>query len=405
MTKRRIHIALPVLDEMESLPGFLHAIECQSVKGFKLHVCVNQPEEWWEMDEKKAICRNNALAIEYLREYKTLSIDIIDKSSKGKGWIGRRHGVGWARKVLMDQISKEAGEDDLVVSLDADTLVFPGYLGSILDSFNRKPGAFAMAVPYYHLLTGDAEADRAILRYEIYMRNYSVNLWRIGSPYSYTALGSALAFPVWAYRRIGGMTPMMSGEDFYFLQKMVKAGPVLFHNREKVYPAARFSDRVYFGTGPAMIKGRLGDWRSYPVYHHALFDLIRKTYELFPIIFDAETETPVDAFLQRLLKEEDPWRSLRENSKERKKFVRACHNRFDGLRILQFLKSEQEKTGMTDETCLARNLSAYYMSEVLDAKVDLNSINFMTMPVDKMDKLRNLLAKIEEDYQVRQEIE
>ncbi len=100
--------------------------------------------------------------------------------------------------------------------------LIPVIFNRLLNTFKHHPDAVALSVPYYHNLTGDEEKDRAILRYEIYMRYYAINLWRIGSPYNFTAVGSAMALPVWAYRAIGGITPHKSGEDFYFIQKLRK---------------------------------------------------------------------------------------------------------------------------------------------------------------------------------------
>ena len=122
----------------------------------------------------------------------------------------------------MDAICAEAAPRDIIVSLDADTLTPPGYLRSLILSFNQHPAACAIAARYYHPLTDDGAVTRAMLGYEIYMRFYALNLWRIGSPYSFTALGSAIAVPVSVYRRVGGLTPRTSGEDFYFLQKLTK---------------------------------------------------------------------------------------------------------------------------------------------------------------------------------------
>jgi hypothetical protein len=203
----------------------------------------------------------------------------------------------------MDAINKVAKAKDIIVSLDADTTFRENYFSSLAENFSDHPDAVAIAVPYFHQLVEDEAANRAMLRYEIYMRYYSLNLWKIGSPYSFMALGSAMAFPLWAYRAVGGMTPKMSGEDFYFLQKLRKYGKMLFSNPEKVYPAARFSDRVYFGTGPAMIKGNQGDWTSYPIYSFHYFDEIRMTTDLFTEFFRKTKSTPVVSFLRQLLKE------------------------------------------------------------------------------------------------------
>jgi hypothetical protein len=231
------------------------------------------------------------------------------------------------------------------------------------------------------------------------MRNYNIHLLRIVNPYAFTALGSAMAFPVWAYRKIGGMTPMMSGEDFYFLQKMAKTGLVLRWNPEKVYPAARFSDRVYFGTGPAMEKGRKGDWESYPVYHHSLFQRISDLQDLFPDLFYDDIETPVDPFLNKMFKEENIWVSLRANYKNVDGFVRACHVRFDGLRILQYLKNEQKKIQLTDEECLVENLKKINDKMLNNKNITIDKLSFASTSVEVLDDIRNGLVLIEERLQ------
>jgi hypothetical protein len=287
-----------------------------------------------------------------------------------------------------------------MITLDGDTRFSPTYFQSVRENFVHHRDAVGLSVPYYHKLSGKAEEDRAILRYEIYMRNYAINLWRIGNPYSYTALGSAMALPVHAYKAIGGMTPKKSGEDFYFLQKLCKYGSLLSWNSEKVYPAARFSDRVFFGTGPAMIKGASGDWESYPVYHHTLFDMVRKTYEGFDRLFEKDVELPMDPFLKDTLGWTDPWKALRGNSKGQEKFRKACMHKVDGLRILQFLKYSQKKLGYQDESCL-HDLFMEYYQEGLD-KFDFlePGFTFDILSIQQLDMIRNFLVGIEELYQI-----
>jgi len=383
----KIYVALPAMNEFQYLPALIKSIKKQDFADFELFVCVNQPDQWWEKDERYQQCVNNVDTIEYLSEIKDLPISIIDRSSKGKGWEGKSHGVGWARKTVMDEINTVAAPDDLIISLDADTVFKPAYFSSLIQSFNQYPEAAVMAVPYYHPLTDDSEANRAMLRYEIYMRNYNINLWRINSPYAFTALGSALALPVWAYRAISGMTPKKSGEDFYFLQKLRKFGKVLVWNEEKVYPGTRFSDRVFFGTGPAMIKGNAGDWDSYPIYHYSLFDNIKATYELFDMLFDdIQLDTPMNAFLKDVFREDNIWEPLRNNSKTREQFTRACHYKLDGLRILQYLKSAQAELGKSDEDCLKDNYTQL-----------MPEINFDD--TEGLSRIRDLLVDLEEKYQ------
>ena len=396
----RLFIALPLLNENELLPRLIDCISAQTFRDFIVFACVNQPDEWWDDHGKISICLENQKTIEFLESIKDFRIVIIDKSGRGKGWKGKHHGVGWARKTVMDAISSDAGENDIIVSLDADTEFSENYFQSLADTFSRFPHAVGIAVPYFHMPVPDKRANRAILRYEIYMRHYSLNLWRIRSPYAFTALGSAIVFPVWAYRAVGGMTPKMSGEDFYFLQKLSKKGRLLIWNEEKVFPEARFSSRVYFGTGPAMIKGDLGDWSSYPIYHHKFFDEIGETCDLFSSFFEKTTSTKVTEFLKIIFREEDPFEPLRRNHKSTVSFTRACHEKFDGLRILQYLKSRNKEEPVKDEVSLLQFLRQYYRDEILVRETADNDISFEQMSLEKMEMIRKFLVMKEEEYQL-----
>lgn len=371
----------------------------QTTHDFRVFICVNQPDEWWKVPGKRHICEANRETLRFLEEYSAFPVSVIDHCTPGNGWNGKKHGVGWARKTLMDAIDKVAGPKDIIISLDADTTFGENYFSSVAGTFAAHPDAVALAVPYYHKLVEDERANRAMLRYEIYMRYYSLNLWRTGSPYTFTALGSAMAVPVWAYRAVRGMTPKMSGEDFYFLQKLRKFGKMIFHNPEKVYPAARFSDRVYFGTGPAMIRGDQGDWESYPFYSLHYFDEIRNTADLFPAFFHQTKDTVVVDFLRRILNEQDPFSQLRENFKDQATFIRACHEKFDGLRVLQFLKDRQKSDPAKDEENLLEYLGRIYPDEYKAIIHDPENFSFGKSSITELDLLRNFLVKKEEEYQ------
>ena len=392
-----IYIALPVMDEAFYLPKCLDCIESQNYKHFHVVICVNQPDEWWELPEKRDVCKNNAQVLNYLCKKGKTKYTIIDKCSKGHGWENNNHGVGWARKTAMDFIAKKAEKTDIILSLDADTFFSPDYFSSIVNNFSEFPNAVALSNPYYHKLSGSNAEDRAILRYEIYMRNYAINLLEIASPYSFTALGSAIALPVSSYLAIGGLTPKKSGEDFYFLQKLRKYGNIVVFNNEKVFPAARFSDRVFFGTGPAMIKGNNGDWSSYPVYHHLLYDNINKTYNCFSSLYKKDCETPLTQFLIEQYKTNEIWKPLRENHKDTAHFVRACHEKLDGLKILQYLKSEQTLINKSVESCLYENTLEIFNKILPFEKMNqLKELNFENISIDLLNEIRNYLANTED---------
>jgi len=355
----KLHIAIPALDELEFLPHTLAAIAQQKTNFmFSVYICVNQPDEWWNDAEKIEICKNNQKLLHFLENFNDFHIYIIDKTSKNNGWSDNGSGVGWARKTLFEEILKTANDEDVIISLDADTLFNERYFQSIGENF-AKNKMEVLSVPYYHKLTEDESANRAILRYEIFLRNYFINMHRIGSPYTFTAIGSAIALKVKTLRKIRNITPLSSGEDFYLLQKLRKMTPISNYNSEMVYPAARFSTRVPFGTGPAMMKGTAGDWESYPIYHHSLFDKIKETYDIIPELFTEDKETEFIRFLKVQYKTDDLWSPLRKNFKTLPQFTRAFHEKADGLRVLQFLRLKHSELGISDERALGENLSLY----------------------------------------------
>ena len=247
--------------------------------------------------------------------------------------------MGYARKTLFDAIAETHDDNELIVSLDADTDFDGHYFDELISVFNATPDAYALAVPYYHPLSGEEALDRAMLRYEIYMRHYLISLLEIDNPYAFTALGSAMVFPLKAYRSVGGITPLQGGEDFYLMQKFAKTGRILLDFNETVRPQGRPSRRVPFGTGPAIAKGIDSMNITYPFYPQEGFQAVADTYALFPTLFTEDKETPMSSFLRQQLKTDNLWQPLRKNFKTSELFIHACQERVDGLRILQYLKT------------------------------------------------------------------
>jgi glycosyltransferase involved in cell wall biosynthesis len=395
MKTPRLYIALPVLNEFPQLPGFLQSVENQQLVDFELFVCVNQQDDWWSNAEKREICEDNQKSLDLLRQSQPFPVNVIDRSSSGKGWLAGKGGVGYARKTIMDAIASVANDTDIMVSMDADTVYPDDYLSVIADYFRENPKHLGLSLPYFHRLTGNEETDRLILRYEIYMRFYALNMLRIGNPYRFTALGSAMAFPVWAYRKVGGLTPVQSGEDFYFLQKLVKSGSIGYAAPTVAYPSSRFSDRVNFGTGPALIKGRTGNWDSYPFFPAKLFNKVGKTFDLFPQLFERNLPTPMDEFLKETFKTEQIWEPLRNNYKDRTNFVKACINKVDGLRILQFLKKNNPADGknLLPLTEFIREYSPFAVEE--KELSELNQKGFEQSDMEILTRLREMFFQWE----------
>ena len=400
-----LRVAIPAMDELDFLPVTLDALSKQDiVLPFEVYVCVNQPDEYWRNPEKKIICENNQKLLKFLHGYKSLTLHILDFASPGCGWKGKKSGVGFARKVLFERILSACNPNDIIVSLDADTLVKPYYLQSVADRFERNPEINALAVPYYHPLDGDDEArNRALLRYEIYMRNYAVNLLKIHSPYGFTALGSAIVMRADALRKIGNITPLQSGEDFYLVQKFCKMGGLSLFNTECVYPAGRFSDRVPFGTGPAMRNGANGIWDSYPVYHHSFFIPIQEAYEKTHELYENKLSVEDNDFLSFLQKENkktDIWQDIRKNVSDYEHFVKAFHQKADGLRILQYVRSKHRQHPELETDALYDNFH-FWMQENCPCWLK-NSTFWHQYTLDQLDTLRVLLfneeTRLRTDY-------
>lgn len=391
--KRKIWVCLPAMNEAEQLPSFLKCMKEQTYKLFELSVCVNQPEDYWE--NKKDIALNNQQSIELLSQEQELEIIITDRSSRSKGWNKKHYGVGWARKTCMDAAAELAKKEDLIVCVDADTYYPPNYFDSLINNFNTHTKQLGLAVPYYHPLTEDDGLNRHILRYEIYMRNYALNMWNIRNPYAYTAVGSSMVCTKQTYQKIGGMTPHKSGEDFYFLQKIRKAGILGVYNAVNTQPAARYSDRVFFGTGPALIKGADGDWSSYPVYTYQQFVNIKETFDAFSSLYkNPDLDYPLKVFLQETFSCNDPFEKLRENAKTEATFIKACIQKVDGLRILQYLKLNRKEIQCSDSKVLLEMLDQLYKGEHRLTK-DFSLENSST---EVLADLRDFLFNKEQEY-------
>jgi len=391
-SQQHLHVAIPILNEDVWLPRTLDALANQTNKNFTAWFCVNQPDDWHNKPEFSEVCAGNLRCLQLLSRETRIAVNIIDRSSPGRGWQGKEGGVGWGRRVLMDSICQDAQTKDIIVSLDADTTFPEYYLESVQKALAAPARPVALTIPYYHQLTGEETLDRLILRYELFLRYYVINLWRIGSPYAFTALGSAIALPVAVYRAVGGITPKKAGEDFYFLQKLTKYGALGHCCSAKVYPAVRFSQRVPFGTGAALRAGEHGEWYRYPLYPMRLFDDIEATLRLFTILHEQDSQTPLTAFLAQQLNTTDIWGPLRKNHPDRKRFIRACHERLDSLRMLQYLKAHYVVENGKDEI----NLEELVRSGPPSAKNLPLGQPFAKLTISELDQLRNYLADWED---------
>jgi hypothetical protein len=71
------------------------------------------------------------------------------------------------------------------------------------------------------------------------------------------------------------MNTKKAGEDFYFLNKIVRKPGFAEIHEALVYPAARISDRVPFGTGRALIGYQTNKEKILSAYNPLIFEDIK----------------------------------------------------------------------------------------------------------------------------------
>lgn len=163
-------------------------------------------------------------------------------------------GVGLARKIGCD-VALALGASGHIKSewihcSDADAQLPAGYF----ESAAAVSGASALVYPFSHTRPADLRERMAIDVYERYLQHYVEGLASAGSPYAFHTLGSCIAVNASAYAQVRGFPRRAGAEDFYLLNKIAKQGPVLVPECKPIVLSARLSQRVPFGTGPALRK-------------------------------------------------------------------------------------------------------------------------------------------------------
>jgi hypothetical protein len=213
-----------------------------------------------------------------------LNIGYIDASSPGKELPEKSGGVGLARKLGMDAAISIFNYGDkskkLLICLDADCVVEKNYLTEIHNQFYAN-NIKAASINFEHRLTINDEYDSAIICYEIFLRNYVLGLKLAGSYYAFHTIGSSMACDHEIYIKTEGMNKKKAAEDFYFLEKISKHTPIFNIKNTKVYPSARKSWRVPFGTGQRVTRFHAKTHEEYLLYNPCIFELLKEWVAIF----------------------------------------------------------------------------------------------------------------------------
>ena len=235
-----------------------------------------QGKSLWQQDNISLIelgyssCNNSAILV-------------VDRYSKP---IPAEQGVGLARKIGADLAVQLfiAGNvhSSWIHSSDADAYLPDNYFTAHAIDNTRLESAVATCCNFYHY--SDVQAiHQANKRYETALRYYVAGLQYAQSPYAYFTIGSILSFDIKAYCQARGFPKRSAGEDFYLLNKLAKLGKVTYLPDVTIKLDARPSQRVPFGTGPAVqnIMQLTEQGQDYLYYHPEIFQELKNCLQAF----------------------------------------------------------------------------------------------------------------------------
>ena len=241
-----------------------------------------------------------------------VDILLINRFSENKK-IPKQQGVGLARKIGADIACQLIAQHRIMCEwihhTDADVHLPEQYFSiipAILSSSTATPANSkntlryhipysAILYPYQHIqpdsMAADQQQNTALLaatqRYEQALHYYVEGLRYAQSPYAYHSLGSCIVTHVILYCQVRGFPKKPAGEDFYLLNKLAKLAPVLQLEAPTITIDARLSDRVPFGTGPAVTKiiAMENADEEYKYYHPHCFEELRVLLKHFSCLF------------------------------------------------------------------------------------------------------------------------
>ena len=357
-------IIIPCYNEPNALETLYSLLQCQRPPA---NVCVTVIINSSEQADIEALTQNRT-TFDDIRQFSdthsTTDLQFLPFLFEN---LPKKHaGVGLARKIGMDMAVEHFFQNEkrrgILISLDADCTVSDNYLTAIFDAFHRNKKLNATIHNFHHRAeNSDPTIENAIRQYEAHIRYFSKMLKYIHFPYFYYTIGSAFAVSAEAYSRAGGMGRQQGGEDFYFLQKVFALGEIAELSDVYVYPLARFSDRVPFGTGPALQKIIDEPTGAMPTYSAQSFRELKRFFDCIDDFFKKEAEEiqPIIAQLHpaliEFIAENDFVNAIidcNRNSATKTTFRKRFFHHFNAFKIIKFLNfahaNHFEKECVTD---------------------------------------------------------
>lgn len=348
-------VVIPCLNE----PAIVQTLEslwaCETVDSFcEVIVAVNDSEESTQQVKDFNLSTYEQLKKWKVNDRETMVLHPIYAPSVKAKFAG----AGMARKIVMDEAIRRFNAidrpDGIIVSLDADCLVSANYLREIVKQFTAFKSCIGATINFRHRIEelDNKKQQEGIRLYEDYLLYYKQAMAYTGYPNAIDTIGSAFAVRAEAYVRQGGMNRRQAGEDFYFLHKLTRLGRLAEITNAWVYPSARVSDRVPFGTGAAMTKwmDQTGDLNL--TYRFDAFRELKQLFELTGRLFKTTKEQYTEIInslppaIQKYLEEisfEEKLIEVNRNSSSMETFSKRFFQSFDAFQVMKFLNYAHEK--------------------------------------------------------------
>ncbi len=325
-------------------------------KGALVLVVINHPEQ---ASEEIKIA-NQAMYLQTMAWMKKNSSPGLSFHAMYYPDMPAKHGgVGLARKKGMDTacaiFNQQGNPDGVIVALDADTIVEKNYLQSIEQHFSNNPKSPAANIHFEHILPKkqDSALYLHISQYELHLRYYVEAQKYCALPFAFHTVGSAFCVKAGVYSREGGMNRKKAGEDFYFLQKILRLGNFSKVKGTTIYPSARTSFRVPFGTGASALKFIQRKENTLYTYNlQSLIDVNSLT-DGIAVLYKTDDSGITNYFnmLAQPLKKylamqnfKDNIKEMQTNSASEKVFKNRFFTWFNGFRLMRFLNESHPES-------------------------------------------------------------
>ncbi len=371
-------LIIPVCGEA---PDFLNKVlQHQISQSVLVILLVNRPAE--HANEIKWH-NENADLIQHLLNNSENVLEVTDKHRLLHGYFGhdlllidhndepfpQQQGVGLARRIAADTalflIHRHAINNPWIFSTDADVVLPDGYF-EVLAKVPDK--TTAMCFDFVHISDNDAD-DLIQQQYDFKLKYYRHGVGYIQAAYDYIPLGSTLAVEGSAYAKVRGFPKRSGGEDFYILNKLAKLGSIFQPKSPVIEIAVRYSDRVPFGTGPAITQIKQdqvtrGGGTQY--YHPEIFHIL-KSWKRQLVDYYANPQLPKgDHNLNEHWQLEQVISKALPQCKTEQRWLQFVHEWLDAFKILKsvhFLRQEFASVNNDALTVLPRYAEVMGKSE------------------------------------------